>query len=416
VSTLTAEALADLVRPGDTIAWSGSASEPPTLLELFEAALPRMPRATVLLGLGVGQHPDGAALAAAMHVKALGGAGSNRRIPGLDVLPAHYSALPDLVRRGEVRVDVALVQLAPDVHGDGARITLMHDYIADAVETARVVVAEVNEQAPCTAGEPPVDPARLHHVIHASRPLPQWQAPPPGAAAGAIGEQVARLVPDGATLEVGLGTLPDAVLAALAGKRDLGIHSGVIGDGVVALQEAGVISNRRKTLDAGITVTAALLGTDRLYRWAHDNPAVQLRSSRYTHDIEVLSQHDALYGINGAIEVDLTGQINAEVAGGRSVGLIGGACDFMRGALRSRGGRGIVVMESTARRGTVSRIVPALSAGVVTTPRGDADVVVTEFGTAHLRGRSVSERARALIAIAHPDFRDGLQAAAEHLV
>ena len=226
---------------------------------------------------------------------------------------------------------------------------------------------------------------------------------------------MARLIPDGATLQVGLGALPDAVLAALAGKRDLGYHSGIIGDRVADLVEAGVFSNRRKPVDTGLGVTGGLLGTGRVYRWAHRNERLRLRSSRYTHDVAVLGAIPSLYGINSALEVDLTGQVNAEIAGGRHIGLIGGQTDFLRGCARSPGGAGIVVLESTARGGTVSRIVERLSGGVVTTPRSDVGLVVTEHGCADLRGRTVSERARALTAIAHPDFRPGLEAAAASL-
>ena len=223
-----------------------------------------------------------------------------------------------------------------------------------------------------------------------------------------IAAHVCRLVGDGATLQIGLGSLPDAVLESLTSKRDLGLHSGTIGDRAVELIEAGVITNRKKTVDTDTCVVGTLLGSRRVYRWAHRNPRLQMRSPRYTHDILVHASIPRLVGINAALEVDLTGQMNAEVAGHRHVGMVGGHCDFMRGCLKSPGGRGIIVMESTARGGAVSRIVPSLSGGIVTTARSDADTVVTEYGIAELRGRSVSERAQQLIAIAHPGFRKSL--------
>jgi acyl-CoA hydrolase len=202
------------------------------------------------------------------------------------------------------------------------------------------------------------------------------------------------------------------VLEGLRDKRDLGVHSGTIGDRVADLVDAGVITNRKKPIDAGRCVAGALLGSLRLYRWAHRNPLLSLRSPRYTHDILVHAAIPHLIGINTALEVDLTGQMNAEIAEGRHLGMVGGHGDFMRGCLKSRGGRGIIAMEATARNGRLSRIVPRLSAGIVTTARSDADIVVTEYGIAELRGRSVSERARQLIAIAHPDFRRSLAEAA----
>ena len=202
-------------------------------------------------------------------------------------------------------------------------------------------------------------------------------------------------------------------LEGLTTKRDLGLHSGTLGDRVVDLVEAGVITNRKKSVDTGKCVTATLLGSQRVYRWAHRNALLEMRSPRYTHDILVHAAIPALTGINTALEVDLTGQINAEVVDGQNVGMVGGHGDFMRGCLKSPGGRGIVVMEATARSGTVSRIVPSLSRGIVTTARSDADTIVTEYGIAELRGRSVSERARQLIAIAHPNFRRTLSEAAE---
>ena len=416
-ATLDTLDLAKLIREGDTISWGGAAAEPSALLEVFNTQIERMPAAAVLLGFSLGEVVDAQRLAARLRLIALGGAGSNRRFHsfgGLDVLPAHYSHLPDLVRRGDLPIDVVLVQLAAG--GAQHYVTLLGDYISDAMLRARVVVAEINDRAPCVFGEPPIERGDIDHLVHVSHPLVQWRAADGGDIARAIGAHVARLVPDGATLEVGLGALPDGVLTCLGNKKDLGLHSGIIGDRVADLVDAGVITNRRKPIDTGIGVTAGLLGTDRLYQWAHRNPQLHFRSSRYTHDIAVLGSIPRFYGINGALEVDLSGQVNAEVVNDRHVGIIGGQVDFLRGALRSPGGRGIVVLESTARKASVSRIVARLAGGVVTTARSDVDVVVTEFGAAHLRGRTLSERATALIAIAHPDFREGLQSAAQNIL
>jgi len=409
--------LAALVRAGDTVAWGGAAAEPTALLAALNAAAPRLPSCRGLANLGLTRTLDATRLAGRMHVAALGGAATNRRFQEaglLDVLPVHYGAMPDLVRDGKVRIDVVLIMLAPT--GAGFNLGPQVDYLADALPRARIVVAEVNEAAPETFGETAVEAGDVDHVVRTQRPLIELRPGRGGDVAAAIGAHVARLVPDGATLQVGLGALPDAILAALGGKRDLGVHSGTIGDRVVDLIEAGVITNRRKPIDAGLTVTAGLLGSDRLYRFAHRNPALRLRSPRYTHDNLVHAQIPKLVGINSALEVDLTGQMNAEVAGGRHLGMVGGHADFMRGCLRAQDGRGIVALESTAQEGRVSRIVPRLADAIVTTSRSDADIVVTEYGIAELRGRTVRERGRALAAIAHPRFRHELEAACEALI
>lgn len=408
---------AAFVRPGDSIAWSGAAVEPVELLRQFEAALDHMPPGKVLLNLGLTTSIDATRLAARHKVRALGGAATNRRfqdLGALDVLPCHYSALPDLVASGRLAIDVVLTQLAPD--GAACNFGPMVDYLADAIPRARFVVAEVNDRLPVTFGETAVNPDDIDAVVPVSRAPIELASRPAGAIERAIGEHVARFIGDGATLEVGLGSLPDAVLECLSTRRNLGIHSGTIGDRVAELAEMGVITNRAKPIDTGMTVTAGLLGTSKVYRWGHRNPRLRLRSPRYTHDVVVHAQIPGLIGINSALEVDLTGQMNAEVGGNRHIGMVGGHGDFMRGCGRSAGGRAIVAMEATARAGKLSRIVPRLSGGIVTTARSDADIVVTEYGAAELKGRSVSERAEALIAIAHPDFRRELAAEAARLM
>lgn len=405
--------VAGLLKPGDRLAWSAGPMEPNDLLGLLDRQLDRAPRVSVLLNVSLQATLDAARLASRATVIALGGAVTNRRfqqIGALDVLPINYSALPDLVADGRLSIDVVLLQLAAD--GAAFNLSLMIDHLADAVPHARAVVAEINELLPVTCGETRIEAAHVDRTVHVSRPLLEVPSRASRAIEREIAVHVCRLVGDGATLQVGLGALPDAVLESLTGKRDLGLHSGTIGDRVVDLVEAGVITNRKKPVDTGKCVTGTLLGSERLYRWAHRNPVLEMRSPRHTHDILVHATIPRLTGINTALEVDLTGQMNAEIAGGHHVGMVGGHGDFMRGCLKSPGGRGIIVMEATARHGAVSRIVPRLSGGIVTTARSDADTVVTEYGIAELRGRSVSERARQLIAIAHPGFRKALSEAA----
>ena len=223
-------------------------------------------------------------------------------------------------------------------------------------------------------------------------------------------------MPDRATIELGIGLIPEAVTAALGDKRGLGIHSGAIGDGVAELMRAGVVDNRHKEIDPGITVTLMLMGTRRLYEFADRNPLIRIRSPRYTHDALVLGNFRRFVAINSALEVDLTGQVNAETAQGRNIGVTGGQMDFVRAANRAPEGRSIIALPSTSRDRRHSRIVARLPDGIVTTPRADADCVVTEHGIAELKGRTLAERARAMIAIADPAFRAELERAAERLL
>jgi len=406
--------LAGLLRPGDRLAWSAGPVEPTHLLGVLDRQLDRVPRVSALLNVSFQMAVDAVRLASRASVIALGGAVTNRRfqeIGALDVLPINYSAMPDLVASGRLPIHVVLLQLTSDC---GAfNLSLMVDHVADAVPRARAVIAEINDLLPVTFGETRIEAADVDHMVHVSRPPFEVPSRASRAIEREIAAHVCRLIGDGATLQIGLGSLPDAVLESLTAKRDLGLHSGTLGDRIVDLVEAGVITNRKKPVDTGKCVTATLLGTQRVYRWAHRNALLQMRSPRYTHDILVHAAIPNLTGINAALEVDLTGQINAEVAGGQIVGMVGGHGDFTRGCLKSPGGRGIIVMEATARNSTVSRIVPSLSRGIVTTARSDADTIVTEYGIAELRGRTVSERAHQLIAIAHPKFRRALSEAAE---
>jgi acetyl-CoA hydrolase len=342
-----------------------------------------------------------------------GGFGTNARLGKagvLDVVPCHASAVPRLIEDGTLAPDVAFVLLAPT--DEGARFSLgpTSDYIGAAIRHARVVIAEIDEQAPWTLGDTIVAAGDIDVAVRSSRPLVEVAAPRVGATERAIAGLVAERVPDGAVLQFGIGAIPAAICEALRTKRDLGIHSGLITDGVVDLIERGVVTNRAKPIDTGLTVTSLLFGTRRLYDHAHRNPALAMRPSTYIQDPATLARLERFFSINTALEVDLTGQVNAEVVGGAQVGAVGGAVDFVRGTALSQGGRSIVALPARARGGTLSRIVPRLGAGVTSTPRSDVDMVVTEYGVAELRGRSLRQRAKALTAIAHPSFRAELEA------
>jgi acyl-CoA hydrolase len=404
--------LRTIVAPGDHILWGQGTGEPQTLTEALIAQRGDLGGVSVFLGSTFSttlkpEHADH------IHFTGIGGIGGNAvltRAGVLDVIPCHISSVPRLIAAGDLPVDVVFVQLAPSGPDGRHSLGLVADYVAAAIEKARVVVAEINDQVPRTWGETGVSAADIDHVIHTSRPPVVVPTPALGPAERRIGALVAELVPDRAVLQLGIGSVPGAVANGLAGRRDLGVHGGVIGDWIVDLMESGVVTNVHKPIDAGITTTGAVFGTRRLYDYVDDNPAVRLRPISYTHDPQILVQFERLIAINGAVEVDLTGQVNAETLRGVHIGAVAGQVDFVRAATASPGGRSIIALRSSARGGEVTRIVSRLADGVVTTPRSDADVVITEHGVAHLRGVSLPERARRLIAIADPSLRDALKA------
>ena len=401
--------LSEFVRPGDNIVWGQACAEPQTLTGKLVEQRTGIGHVRVFAGLPVTttlrpEHAD------FLEMSSYCGTGNNRRLTKagvLDIYPGHYSTLPWLLSAGYHRTDVVLVQVAPPNASGKYSLGLAADYLPAAIRGARVVIAEVNDQVPQTSG-PSLTDEDIDVAVHTSRQPAQH---PPAAItpeADRIGRLIAELIDDGATLQLGIGAVPEAVLNHLTDHRDLGIHSGTIGDGIVDLIERGIVTGARKSVDPGISVAGFLMGTRRLFDHVNRNPSFALQDTRYTHDNRVLAAHHKFVAVNSAIEVDLTGQVNAEVAGGAYVGAVGGGADFLRGASRSPMGLPIVALPSTAR-GT-SRIVPALS-GPVSTSRADVGLVVTEYGVADLRGCTLDERRRRLTAIAHPDHRDELASA-----
>jgi acyl-CoA hydrolase len=307
------------------------------------------------------------------------------------------------------------VQLsAPDEHGEYS-FSIANDFQQAAMARARVVIAEVNDQIPWTYCEGRVDPARIDYIVRTSRSPVQVRGQAIGPVEEAIAGHLGRFIEDGTTIQIGVGAIPDAVLASVGDRRDLGIHSGLISDRVADLMEQGVITNARKPIDTGITTTGSLLGTDRLYRFAHKNRSIRLFTQTHTHRAEILSQLGKIVALNSAVEVDLTGQINAEMASGAYIGAVGGQGDFVRGVQMASAGRSVIALPATARDGAISRIVPRLDDGVVTTVRSDADIIVTEFGIAELRGQPLDERMRRMAAISDPSFREQLERACPEL-
>lgn len=403
--------LTQYIRPGDTVLVGQATGEPRTLTELLVEQRGALGGITLFLGAMFSdtfrpEHADH------LHFTGIGGIGTNAaltRAGMLDVLPCHVSTLPALIESGHLPVDVVLVQVAPSDRTGLHSLATVGDYLPPAIAKARTVIAEINDQLPRSCGPNALDPRRIDVAIRTSRPA----VTVPNRGAGHVEDTMAGLieplVPDGAVLQLGVGGVPQAVAARLSTKNDLGVHSGVVGDWIVDLHQAGVVTNARKPIDTGITVTGGLFGTTKLFGFADSNPDIELRPISYTHDPAVLRQLRGLIAINSALEVDLSGQVNAETVGGAYVGAVGGQVDFVRAAMGTPGGRSIIALPSTARKGSASRIVTTLSESPVTTARSDADLILTEYGVADLRGLSLRRRAEALIELAHPDFRDELR-------
>jgi acetyl-CoA hydrolase len=318
--------------------------------------------------------------------------------------------VPRLLRSREIAVDVALIRVRPAAESGWYTTGVIADYTQALVAAARCVIAEIDERLPLTAQDALIAAEDIDVLVQADGAAVVMDDGEPSAIEMQVAEQVAARIPDGATLQLGIGGLPVAVCRALQGHRHLGVHSGVVPDAIVDLVRCGAVDHTRKGADAGLMVTGGLFGGERLYRLADANAAVAMRSVEYTHNPAVMAGINQLHAINSAIEVDLSGQANAEVAGGRYIGAVGGHGDFVRGAQVSSGGRSIIALPSTTPDGRHSRIVASLAGRPVTTVRADMDWVVTEYGLAELRGCSLAQRAQRLLAIAHPAFRERLAA------
>lgn len=406
----------DLIQSGMRVVVSGNAGAPGALLEALVARSGALRDVEVMALLTLGDAPWARPEhQAAFRTNALF-IGANVRDAvnegRADYTPVFLSEIPRLLRE-QARPDVALVTLSPpDAHGF-CSFGVSVDIIKPAALQARHVIAEINPRCPRTLGDAFIHVSRLSAAVEVDAELPELPAHPADEVSRRIATNVAGLVEDGDTLQLGIGAIPDAVLDALRDRRDLGVHTEMFSDGVMRLVEAGVITGERKPLHRGKVVSSFVLGSRALYRWVHDNAVVELHPSDHTNDPVVIAQHDRFVAVNSALQVDLTGQVVADSIGRRFYSGIGGQVDFIRGAARAAHGRPIIALPSTARGGSLSRIVAELDPGAgVVTSRGDVHFVITEHGVADLWGRSVRERARRLIAIADPAFRDGLEAQA----
>ena len=325
-----------------------------------------------------------------------------------DFTPCFFSEIPRLFKDGYLPVDVALIQVTPPDEEGYCSYGISVDYTKPVAEASRLVLAQMNRNMPRTGGSK-IHLDEIDFIVEQDEALIELKPPAIGEVEKAIGENVASLVQDGATLQLGIGAIPDAVLLFLKGKKDLGIHSEMFSDGVVELAEAGVVTNKKKKVHPGKFIATFLMGSRKLYDFVDNNPDVEMYPVDYVNDPYIVGQNDNVVAINSALQVDLMGQVNAEMIGSRQFSGVGGQVDFIRGASRSKDGIGIIALPSTAARGTVSRITCELDRGAAsTTSRNDVHYVVTEYGIANLRGKTLRQRAAALIKIAHPDFRSQL--------
>jgi 4-hydroxybutyrate CoA-transferase len=413
---LSAREAVERLRPGMKVLIPPGCGEPTAVLREICAQSDRLRDLTVLGGIQLGDfgyaRPEHAALRAAVWQMSPRLADARRR-GRVEFVPVRYfDVVTEFARGGHWAPDCVIVHTAPPDAGGYLSLGVAVGVALPAARTAPLVIAQVNPNMPRTRGNGWLHTSQVDAWVEVDEPLLEYPPPVVGDIERAIGRHVAALVPDGATVQVGIGAIPQAVLEALDGHRDLALHSLLV-DAGVGLVERGVVTCSAKRLHRGRMDIAEAMGTRRLFDFVRDNDRVNMESSEFVHDPDVIARLDRFVSINSALEIDLTGQVTAETLGGRQVAGIGGQFDFVLGASRSRGGASIIALPSTSRDGEASRIVARLGAGAaVTTPRYLADWVVTEQGAAKLKGRGERERATALIAVAHPRFREELERAA----
>jgi len=409
-----------VVMNGDTVVVPTAVGEPPALLTALSNARRELRNVQVSQILPVRKYgyfdPETAG-----HVRHTAYFFSGVSRPGghegwSDFISAHFSELPDLIGRRLMPADVVLSMASPmDAHGFFS-LSLGVDYTMAAIAQARAVVLEVNPNVPFANGNCHIHISQVTALTESDDALLEVGLPRIGPVQEAIGKYVADMIPDGATLQIGYGGIPDAVVMQLTHKHDLGVHTEMIGDGIMTLVEAGAVTNRKKNYLPGKMVATFALGSKKLYEFLHRNPAVEMHPASFTNDPYLAGQNDKLHAINATMQIDFMGQCGSESLGFAPYSGTGGQTDFVRAANRSNGGKAFIVLPSTAKMDTISRIVPVLSPGThVSTSKNDINYVVTEYGVAQLRGKSARQRCEALIAIAHPDFRSELQSAARRM-
>jgi acetyl-CoA hydrolase len=419
----SAENAVRVVNSGDRIFLTGNCSVPRMLLDALVDRAPDLKDVEIVQVLTVGDAPHAEPeMEGHFRVNTLFISPNVRSAVHegrADFTPCLLSEVPILFRDGYLPLDVVLIQVAPpDEHGF-CSLGIEAGLVKTPAKSAKIVIAEINEQMPRTLGDSFIHFSKIDHAVRVDYPLSELPMGEVSDLSMNIGSNIAELIEDGSTMQMGIGAIPDAVLHFLGEKRDLGVHSELFSDGVIKLIEEGVINNEKKTLHPGKIVAGFILGTQALYDFVDDNPIVELHPTEYVNDPFIIAKNEKMVSINSAIEVDLTGQVCADSIGPKLYSGVGGQLDFVYGAARSVGGKPIIALPSTVRpKGgeRISRIVPMLKhgAGVVTT-RNHVHYIATEFGVAHLYGKTIQERARALIAIAHPDFQEELDRMAHEL-
>ncbi len=417
----SAEQALEVIQPGNRIFIGSACGTPKRLVEALAERPVEDVEVTHLLTLGVAPYAE-ERLAGRYRANSFFISANVRdavQAGRADYTPIFLSEIPRLLRSGRLPIDVALIQVTPpDEHGF-CSFGVSVDITKPAAEVARHVIAEVNPRMPRTLGDSFIHISQIESIVENDAPIYEFITPGESEVARRIAKNVADLIPDGATIQVGYGGIPNALLYYLKDKKDLGVHTEVFSDGIIELIELGVINNRKKTLHPGKVIASFAMGSQRLYEYIHNNPMFEFHPVDYTNDPFVIAQNDMMISINSALEIDLTGQVCADSIGYNFYSGIGGQLDFVRGAARAKDGKPIIVLKSTRDNDRYSRIVPVLSEGAgVVTSRGDVHYVVTEWGVAYLHGRSIRERALALISIAHPKFRAELlrQAKERHYI
>ncbi len=417
---VSAQEAMGVLKSGFRIFMTGNASVPQCLMEAFIQRAPELKDLKIIQVLSIGKadyaKPE---LAPFVRVNTLFISENVREAVNegrADFTPVFLSEIPALFKSGRMPLDVALIQVSPPDKNGYCSYGVEVGVTKTAADSAKIVIAEVNHRMPRTLGDSFIHVSKLDYVVEVDYPLPEVHMSTSSDVEDKIANHLAALIPDGATLQMGIGGIPNAVLTKLHNHKHIGVHTELFSDGVVNLVEAGVITNERKTFHPGKIIAGFLFGTQRLYNFVDDNPIVELHPTEYVNDPFNIAQNEKMVAINSAIEVDLTGQVCADSIGTRFYSGVGGQVDFVRGAARSRGGMPIIALPSTAKNDTISRITATLAqgAGVVTT-RNDVHYVATEYGVADLYGRSIRERVKQLIDIAHPKFRAELAEAAEQL-
>ena len=408
------------IKNGDFVIVPTAVAEPPTLLTTLSEQRQRFSDVKVAQILVVRKYGylDPETVDHVRHVAFFFG---NASRPGgqqgwIDFIPSYFSEMPSLIERGQIPADVVLSLASPmDEHGYFS-LSLGADYTMAAVAKARAVVLEVNPNVPFANGNCLIHISQVAALIENDEPIMEVGLPAIGPVQQAIGKYVADMIEDGSTLQIGYGGIPDAVVMQLTAKHDLGIHTEMIGDGILTLIESGAVTNRKKTFMPGKSIATFALGSKKLYQFMHRNPALEMHPVDFTNDPYIAAQNDKLMAINATLQIDLLGQCGSESLGHLPYSGTGGQSDFVRAANRSRGGKAFIVLPATAKGDSITRVVPTLTPGThVSTSKNDINYVVTEFGVAQLRGKSAKQRAQEMISIAHPDFRAELTAAAKQM-